>query len=125
MKDLSVHICEALLKESVKFDVVANIETKETDYIKIDVVDKNFELLDEVGFVAIKDLGDKLGNEKTWLPDLGKYIGKNHRLSSTDNISVQYFDDGEGDWIQFAGVRPNGKIELWDPKAISVENPFK
>ena len=125
MKDLSVHICEALLEESVKFDVVADIETKETDYIKIDAVDKNFELIDEIGFVAIKDLGDKLGNEKTWLPDLGKYIGKNHRLSSTDNISVQYFDDGEGDWIQFAGVRPNGKIELWDPKAISVENPFK
>ena len=125
MKDLSVHISEALLEESVKFDVVADIETKETDYIKIDAVDKNFELIDEVGFVAIKDLGDKLGNEKAWLPDLGKYIGKNHRLSSTDNISVQYFDDGEGDWIQFAGVRPNGKIELWDPKAISVENPFK
>ena len=125
MKDLSVHICEALLEESVKFDVVADIETKETDYIKIDAVDKNFELIDEVGFVAIKDLGDKLGNEKTWLPDLGKYIGKNHRLSSTDNISIQYFDDGEEDWIQFAGVRPNGKIELWDPKAISVENPFK
>lgn len=125
MKDLSVHICEALLEESVKFDVVADIETKETDYIKIDAVDKNFELIDEVGFVAIKDLGDKLGNEKTWLPDLGKYIGKNHRLSNTDNISIQYFDDGEGDWIQFARVRPNGKIELWDPKAISVENPFK
>ena len=125
MKDLSVHICEALLEESVKFDVVADIETKETDYIKIDAVDKNFELIDEVGFVAIKDLGDKLDNEKTWLPDLGKDIGKNHRLSSTDNISVQYFDDDEGDWIQFARVRPNGKIELWDPKAISVENPFK
>ena len=125
MKVLSVNICKALLEESVKFDVVADIDTKETDYIKIDAVDKNFELIDEVGFVAIKDLGDKLGNEKTWLPDLGKYIGKNHRLSSTDNISVQYFDDGEGDWIQFTGVRPNGKIELWDHKAISVENPFK
>ena len=125
MKDLSVHICEALLEESVKFDVVADIETKETDYIKIDAVDKNFELIDEVGFVAIKDLGYKLGDEETWLHDLGKYIGKDHRLSSTDNISVQYFDDDEGDWIKFALVRPNGKIELWDPKAISVENPFK
>ena len=125
MKDLSVHISEALLVEALKFDVVADVETKDTDYIKVDAIDKNFDLIDEVGFVAIKDLGNKLGDEKTWLPDLGKYIGKNHHLSNTDLVSVQYFDENEGEWIQFAGVRPNGKIELWDPDALEVENPFK
>jgi len=125
MKDLSVHISEALLVEALKFDVVADVETKDTDYIKVDAIDKNYDLIDEVGFVAIKDLGNKLGDEKTWLPDLGKYIGKNHHLSNTDLVSVQYFDENEGEWIQFAGVRPNGKIELWDPDALEVENPFK
>ena len=125
MKDLSAYISEALLVESVKFDVVADVETKNTDYIKVDAIDKNFDLIDEVGFVAIKDLGNKLGDEKTWLPDLGKYIGKNHGLRSSDSISVQYFDENEGDWIQFAAVRGNGKVELWDPESLEVENPFK
>ena len=125
MKDLKEQLSEALLEEAIKFDVVADVETKDTDYIKVDAIDKNFELIDEVGFVAIKDLGNKLGDEKTWLPDLGKYIGKNHGLRSSDSISVLYFDENEGDWIQFAAVRGNGKVELWDPESLEVENPFK
>lgn len=126
MKSLVDCIKESLLTEA-KFNVIADEEpeTKQKDYIKIDVVDKNFELVDEVGFIEIKELGDKLNDEKTWLPDLGKYIGKNHGLTSTTTLSVMYWDEKEEDWVQFASVDKNGKILLWDPDAIKGENPFK
>lgn len=126
MKSLTDCIKESLLTEA-KFNVIADEEpeTKQHDYIKIDVVDNNFELVDEVGFVEIKELGNKLSDNKTWLPDLGKYIGKNHGLTSTTTLSVMYWDEKEEDWIQFASVDKNGKILLWDPDAIEGKNPFK
>lgn len=126
MKSLVEFIAESIIEEA-KFNVIADeeSETNQKDYIKLVVVDKNFEPQDEVGFVAVSELGKNPSNNKTWLPDLGKYIGKNHHLSNTDAVSVQYWDDDEEDWVQFAGVYGNGKVNLWDPDAIEGKNPFK
>lgn len=124
MKSLTECIKESLLLES-KFNVNADLEKNQTDYIKIEVIDKNFDLIDEVGFVLIEDLGNKPSNEKTWLPELGKYIGKNHGLSNGDSLSIQYWDENEEDWVQFAAVDRNGNIKLWDPDALEGKHPFE
>lgn len=125
MKDLKDFIIESVeIDESLKIEVLADPEGDEKDYIKVDAIDENMEPIDEIGYVAIKDLGTK-EDYKKWLPELGKFFKKNHGLRPKDVVSLQGWDADNEDWVQIAAVDGTGKIELWDPSNIEGEHPFK
>jgi hypothetical protein len=125
MKDLKDFIIESIeVDESLKIEVLADPEGTEKDYIKVVAIDDNMEPIDEIGYVAIKDLGTK-DDYKKWLPEVGKFFKKNHGLRPKDVVSLQGWDEDNEDWVQFAAVDGNGKVELWNPDAIDGEHPFK